>query len=180
MESTNRTDPALVTADLVERLGRVLPAVVTEERSDGRVVTRVGGGVPALILDPAMVVAVEPVTTPLGDPAVRIVRHVPEQRSPVVVMVVEGDVVFAPDPVAVKARAAPGPVPRPLAEMPPVIGYHEVRRLIASGDDLADHDELMGLAMAVATGVAGAIRVGLDARGLVADLDALIERSSRR
>ncbi|HXH55958.1 hypothetical protein [Iamia sp.] len=64
---------------------------------------------------------------------------------PVVVMVVEGDVIFAPDPVAAKARAAPGPVPRALAELPPVIGFHEVTRLIASGDDLADRDRLVGL-----------------------------------
>lgn len=169
----------MVSADLIERLGHLLPVVVAEVGLDGTVVIRVGGGVPALAIDPATVVAVEPVTTPAGDSAVRIERHVPTQPSPVVVMVVAGDVVFAPDPVAAMARLAPGPVPRALAELPPVIGYHEVTRLIASGEDLADRDQLMGLAMAVATGVAGAVRVGLDARGLTSDLDALIERSLR-
>lgn len=163
------------------------------EQDDGRVVIRVGGDVPDLVVDPAAVVGLEPLTTPWGAPALRMVRHdlatdgsagtdgtdgTDRSDGTVTVVVLEGDVVFAPDPDASQERVVPGRLPHVVSDLPPMVGYHEVRKHLSAGADPdTDGDRLIALALAVTACVSGARRVGLDVRELDAELTGLIGRA---
>lgn len=187
-----------MTAALIERVGR-LPNVTAAEQDDGRVVIRVGGDVPDLVVDPAAVVGLEPLTTPWGAPALRMVRHdlatdgsdgtdgtdrsagtdgTDGSDGVATVVVFEGDVIFAPDPAAGQERVVPGRLPHVVSDLPPVVSYHEVRKHLSAGADPdADGDRLVALALAVSACVEGARRVGLDVRELDAELTDLIDRA---
>lgn len=168
----------MVSGALVERLAHHLPAIDAEARADGLVVIQVGGGVPGLVVDPSTVAALAPVTTPWGATVVRMAMARDSASGPVTVMVLEGDVAFAPDTEAGQARVVPGRLHHGVADLPAVVGYHEVIRYLAAGADPGlDGDRLLGLALAAASCVAGAERVGLDVRALTADVDALVLRA---
>jgi hypothetical protein len=170
----------LVTAALIERLGR-LPNVTASEQDDGRVVVLLGGSAPDLVVDPAAVVVLEPLTTPWGAPALRMVRHdlaADGSDGVATVVVFEGDVIFAPDPTAGQERVVPGRLPHVVSDLPPVVSYHEVRKHLSAGADPdTDGDRLIALALAVTACVSGARRVGLDVRELDAELTDLIDRA---
>ena len=167
----------MVSDALRERLHHHLPTLDLSARADGRVVVRVGGGVPDLVLDPSTVGALRPLVTPWGADAVRLVTR-GDGGATATVMVLDGDVAFAPDPDAGQARVLPGRMRHQVADLPPVVGYHEMEKYLAAGaaPDV-DGDRLLALALAAAACVAGAERVGLDVSSLAAPLDALIERA---
>lgn len=162
---------------LADQLTHHLPAIAVSPGADGAVVIEVGGGVPTLVVWPSSVSGLEPLTTPWGATAVRLNMIDPVTAETTRVMVLEGDVAFAPDRTA--SPVAAGPVPRVVADMPAVIGYHDVVRLLAAAADESDGDRLMGKAMAAVACVAGARRVGIDVDALQADLDAVVERAQR-
>ncbi|MGI8940110.1 MAG: hypothetical protein ACR2JF_18215 [Iamia sp.] len=170
----------MVTGALIARLTHHLPAIDTRTRPDGKVVVQVGGGVPDLVIDPSTVAAVAPLTTPWGATAVRLAVSAAPGEGRITVMVLESDVAFAPDPEAGQARVMPGRLAHHVADLPPVVGYHEMTRYLAGGTGPdADGDRLLGLALAAAACMAGAERVGLDVAGLQADLGTLVDRAQR-
>ncbi len=162
---------------LSDRLTHHLPAIAVATGADGAVVIEVGAGVPALAVHPSTVRGLDPLTTPWGATAVRLDMTDPVTAEPTRLMVLEGDVAFAPHRAASPPRA--GLVPRVVADMPAVIGYQDVVRLLAAAADEPDGDRLMGKALAAVAYVAGARRVGLDVEALQADLDAVVERAYR-
>ncbi|MGI8940119.1 MAG: hypothetical protein ACR2JF_18260 [Iamia sp.] len=172
-----KMDTSTVGDDLVAELRDTVPMVAADAVSPTRVVVTVGAGVPDVVLDPTEITSVHAVTASDGRRAVRIASWDRAGR-PVIVLVHEGDVSFAPDPIAAKAKpkAATHPMARPLAELPPVMGYHDLARLIATGaEGITDHDGRLAHAMAVLAGIAGARRAGLDTRSLEEDLERLMQ-----
>lgn len=168
----------MVSDALIERLIHHLPAIDARARADGSVVIRVGSGVPDLVVDPSTVAAVAPVTTPWGATAVRLALATSSGEGPTTVMVLEGDVAFAPDAEAAQTRVLPGRMAHAVSDLPPVVGYHEMTSYLGAGAAPGlDGDRALALALAAAACVAGAEQIGLDVAALLPDLDALIERA---
>lgn len=163
--------------EIQEALRRHLPDVVAVGREDGRLVVEVGGGVPALVLDPTAVMGVEALTTPWGAPALRIASRDPAGDAWITVMVLDGDVAFAPDPDAGQERVLPGRMRHTVEDLPPVVGYHEMAKYLAAGQMADDGDRLLALALAAASCVEGARRTGLDVADVDIELAALIDRA---
>ncbi len=168
---------ALTPDEIQEALRSHLPDVVVVGREDGRLVVQVGGGVPALVLDPGAVMGAEGMTTPWGAPALRIASRDPASDARITVMVLDGDVAFAPDPDAGQERVLPGRMRHTVRDLPPVVGYHEIRKYLAAGQVADGGDRLLALALAAAACVEGARRTGLDVRDVDIELVALIDRA---
>lgn len=164
-----------MTAELTERLDR-LP-LVTAAFDAQSVAIDVGGGVPTLVLDLDALRVADPLTTPWGAPAVRIVSQPADTAAPVVVIVLEGDVAFAPDPVAGQRRVLPDSLGHLVTDLPSVVGFHEMADVLAAGSQPNPNlDRVLGATLAAAACVEGARTVGLDVAALDAGLELLIER----
>lgn len=150
--------------------------MVAVGREDGRLLVQVGGGVPSLVLDPIAVMDVESLTTPWGAPALRIASRDPARNAWITVMVLDGDVAFAPDPDAGQECVLPGQMRHTVEDLPPVVGYHEMAKYLAAAQVADGGDRLLALALAVASCVEGARRIGLDVADVDLELAALIDR----
>lgn len=172
--SNNVNGRAAALVGLLEGLG-----VAIQTRPDGDIEVSVGIGVPALAVDPEQILGVEKITTPWDAPAVML-GHRPRDLPPVKVMILAGDVAFKPVADGSNERVlGDGRMPHVVTDLPPVLGFSELRRLLAAGLTVGSLDRIMGIALAAAAGIEGARRAGLDAEGidaLDAELDQIIDR----
>lgn len=165
--------------DLVDELIGLLDGlgVEVESRPDGDLNVFAGPGVPLLQVDPNEVLAVEEITTPWGARAVMLVHGPPDWPVPVPVMILAGDLAFAPVPDAAQDRVlGEGRLRHTVGDLPPVLGFGELRRLLDAGASEASGDRLLGVVLAAAAGIEGARRAGVDVEALDGEIDVLIDR----
>ena len=175
------TDPRNNGKGRAAALGGLLDGlgVKIQERHDGDIEVRVGPGVPALVVDPDQILEIDSITTPWNAPAVML-GHRPRDLPPVKVMVLAGDVAFKPVAEGSNERVfGDGRMRHLVTDLPPVLGFSELRRLLDAGSTVGALDRLVGIALAAAAGIEGARRVGLDAEVLDVldtELDQIIHR----
>lgn len=174
MESTQAYDEML--AQLMAAVADVPGATVLQVASDLAAVS-VGGDCPTVALPLADVVGVERLTSPDGQPAVRVAVLDPARVDAVVpLLLVAGDVAFAPDPVGARRLllAHVGPAVT-VADMPPMLGWREVLGTLARWDEGTNLDERLARALLAVAGVEGARRVGVDVSSVEKDVAAVVD-----
>jgi len=152
-------------------------AVRVDDRPDGELNVSAGKDLPTLRVDPNKILSVRQITTPWGAPAATLVHEPADWPAPATVMILNGDLAFAPAPDAAQDRVlGEGGLKYKVTDLPPVLGLSELQRLLQAGSTESSYDRLLGVVLAAAAGVEGARRSGIDVEALDTELDAAVNR----